>query len=50
MNYWLYVMEKYTDIVFVDRWELTVAPDTHIIQASEKLGVISPEERASSKV
>lgn len=50
MNYWLYVMEKYTDMVFVDRWELTVAPDTHIIQASEKLGVISSEERASSKV
>ena len=50
MNYWLYVMEKYTDMVFVDRWELTVAPDTHIIQASEKLGVISHEERASSKV
>lgn len=50
MNYWLYVMEKYTDMVFVDRWELTVAPDTHIIQASEKLGVISLEERASSKV
>lgn len=50
MNYWLYVIETYTDMVFADRREITVAPDTHIIQASEKLGVISSEERASSKV
>ena len=50
MNYWLYVVENYTDMVFVDRREITVAPDTHIIQSSEKLGVISSEEKASSKV
>ena len=50
MNYWLYVIENDTDMVFADRREISVAPDTHIIQASEKLGVISSEERASSKV
>lgn len=50
MNYWLYVIENYTDMVFVDRREITVAPDTHIIQSSEKLGVISSDEKASSKV
>lgn len=43
-NYWLYVMEQYTDVKFVDRENITVAPDTHVIQASERLGIISPDE------
>ena len=43
-NYWLYVMEQYTDVRFIDRENLTVAPDTHVIQASQRLGVISEEE------
>lgn len=50
MNYWLYVMEQYTDLKFVDRKNITVAPDTHIIQASEKLGVITALERNLSNV
>lgn len=50
MNYWLYVMEQYTDLEFVDRENITVAPDTHIIQASEKLGVITTLERNLSNV
>lgn len=29
---------------FVDQENLTVAPDTHVIQASQRLGVISEEE------
>lgn len=49
-NYWLYVMEQYADIKFVDRENITVAPDTHIIQASEKLGVISSIEVGQSNV
>lgn len=49
-NYWLYVIEQYTDIQFADRENITVAPDTHIIQASEKLGIISPSERQQSDV
>lgn len=49
-NYWLYVMEQYTDVKFVDRENITVAPDTHVIQASEKLGVISTKELAQSNV
>ncbi|MDE5820494.1 MAG: hypothetical protein K2I07_14430 [Lachnospiraceae bacterium] len=43
-NYWLYVMEQYTDAKFADRKNITVAPDTHVLQASEKLGVITAEE------
>ena len=44
MNYWLYVMEQYTDAQFIDRSNITVAPDTHVLQASAKLGLINPEE------
>ena len=47
-NYWLYVLEQYTDIQFVDRENITVAPDTHVVQASTRLGVISEEEAESS--
>ena len=49
-NYWLYVMEQYTDAEFNDREYITVAPDTHVIQASIKLGVITAEEAACSDV
>lgn len=47
-NYWLYVLEQYTDIEFSDRENITVAPDTHVIQASRQLGIISAEEAQSS--
>jgi hypothetical protein len=49
-NYWLYVLEQYTDIEFTDREHITVAPDTHVIQASKKLGVISEEEVQLSNI
>lgn len=49
-NYWLYVLEQYTDIEFVDRENITVAPDTHVIQASQKLGVITAEESQLASV
>lgn len=49
-SYWLYVMEQYTDAVFKDRENITVAPDTHVIQASVRLGVITKEQAALSNV
>ena len=49
-NYWLYVMEQYTDAHFADRENITVAPDTHVIQSSLKLGVITEEEAQSPNV
>ena len=49
-NYWLYILEQYTDIEFVDRENITVAPDTHVVQASQKLGIISEEEIGLSNV
>lgn len=44
LNYWLYVMTQYTDASMEDRQYITVAPDTHVIQASERLGLISHDE------
>lgn len=35
---------------FVDRENITVAPDTHVIQASERLGIISSEEAGQANV
>lgn len=40
LNYWLYVIEQYTDMNFKNRQHISVAPDTHVIQASLKLGII----------
>ena len=43
-NYWLYVLHQYTDRHFTNLGALTVAPDTHVCQASLKLGLITEEE------
>lgn len=50
-NYWLYVMTQYTDSNLKNRCCLSVAPDTHVIQASIALGAIeaNPDDpRAAS--
>lgn len=39
-NYWLYVMETYCGVQWIDREEITIAPDTHILQASVRLGIV----------
>ncbi|WP_299349369.1 hypothetical protein [uncultured Maritalea sp.] len=49
-NYWLYVLTQYTDLPLTNRAALSVAPDTHVIQASLKLGLISPAESKRSDV
>lgn len=49
-NYWLYVLYQYTDLKFVNREDLSVAPDTHVIQASNHLGIITNEELLKSNV
>ena len=50
MNYWLYVMEQYTSARFADRYNITVAPDTHVLQASVRLGLIGLEEINSPNI
>ena len=49
-NYWLYVLYQYTDIKFKNIEELTVAPDTHVVKASYKLGIITEQELKSNNV
>jgi hypothetical protein len=39
-NYWLFILSRFTDAMFIDMHELSIIPDTHIIQASEMLGVV----------
>lgn len=39
-NYWLYVLINYTSLHLVDKENISVAPDTHVIQATQKLGLI----------
>lgn len=43
-NYWLYVLYQYTDIKLKNIEDLTIAPDTHVVQATKKLGLITDEE------
>lgn len=39
-NYWLYVISNYTDAKLIGKEALSIAPDTHVIQASIRLGLI----------
>jgi hypothetical protein len=42
-NYWLYVMSQYTDSTLQQREALNVAPDTHVIQATVRLGAVQED-------
>jgi len=44
LNYWLYVLGDYTDFQFKNRQHITIAPDTHVIQASVRLGLVTESE------
>ncbi|OFI46055.1 hypothetical protein BG262_06105 [Floricoccus penangensis] len=44
MNYWLFVLSKYTDLRFKKLENISIIPDTHIIQSSIKLGIIEDSE------
>jgi hypothetical protein len=43
-NYWLYVITQYTNVQLKNKRYLSVAPDTHVIKASIKLGLIEDHE------
>ena len=49
-NYWLYVIWQYTDKEYQNIECLTVAPDTHVVQATYRLGLITEEELDRSDV
>jgi hypothetical protein len=48
--YWLYVLSQYTDVKLREREALSVAPDTHVIQATIRLGLVPPEAAGRSGV
>ena len=51
-NYWLYILSKYTDVKFKNINQISIIPDTHIIQSSIRLGITdeksSPESVATA--
>lgn len=49
-NYWLYVIYQYTDKVYKNIENLTVAPDTHVCKSTFKLGLITDDEFNSNNV
>lgn len=48
-NYWLHILDYYTDVEFKNKNEISIIPDTHIIQSSVKLGLV-PEQAKSEEV
>lgn len=49
-NYWLYVMEQYAGVKWIDRHEISVAPDTHVIKASVFLGLVDESSLEGSEL
>lgn len=49
-NYWLYVIYQYTDRRYKNIECLTVAPDTHVIKSTHRLGLINDVELDNSNV
>ncbi len=49
-NYWLYVLWEYTSQEYENIENLTVAPDTHVIKSTYRLGLITEEELNKSDV
>jgi hypothetical protein len=43
-HYWSYILWEYCDIVLANRQYIEIAPDTHVIQCSIKLWVITEAE------
>lgn len=49
-NYWMYVIWQYTDRDYVNIENLTVAPDTHVVKSTHRLGLITDSELERSDV
>lgn len=43
-NYWAYILTQYGKVDLKNKDHITIAPDTHVIQCSIKLGILTPEE------
>ncbi|MFZ1360844.1 MAG: hypothetical protein WAS27_02370 [Candidatus Saccharimonadales bacterium] len=42
-NYWPYILSQYTDATFSNAHEISIIPDTHVIQSSIALGLVTKE-------
>ncbi len=38
-NYWPFILSLYTDVEFTNPQEISIIPDTHVLQSSAKLGI-----------
>ena len=47
-NYWMYVIYQYTNINYINREALTIAPDIHVLRSSVKFEIITQKEFESS--
>lgn len=47
-NYWLYILNQYTNVAFSNKESISIIPDTHVQQCSIKLGLVN--EGASPEV
>lgn len=41
-NYWPFILSQYTDVVFASPQEISIIPDTHVLQSSVVLGIVPP--------
>jgi hypothetical protein len=39
-NYWPFILTHYTDVQFANPQEISIIPDTHVIQSSVQLGIV----------
>ncbi len=45
-NYWLYILNQYTDVKLANMHEISIIPDTHVLQSSAKLGITGDQATA----
>lgn len=43
-HYWMYILGEYCDVKLINKQFIDIAPDTHVIQCSVKLWVLTAEE------
>lgn len=47
-NYWPYILSQYTDVAFANTHEISIIPDTHVLQSTIQLGLadrlVTPSE------
>lgn len=46
-NYWLFILDRFTDVRFRDREAISIIPDIHVRRATVKLGLATEEEATS---